>query len=414
MADLGNITEFNNEDITMDLAYTDDELAFQDEVRSFIGQNLPAELAAKVKSGAHLEKEDIATWHDILYQKGWVAPGWPVEHGGKDWTLTQRHIFQSESARAWTPPLSPFGLAMVAPVIMNFGSDEQKAHYLPRILSGEDLWCQGYSEPGSGSDLASLRTKAEGQGDHYLVNGQKIWTTEAHWADMIFLLVRTDPDSKPQEGISFLLVDMKTPGITVRPIITIDGAHSLNEVFFEDVRVPKENRVGEEGMGWTYAKFLLGNERTGIAGVKRSKMRVERLKEIARTEPAGGGRLIEDASFRRRLAEVEMDLLALEYTELRGLSRENSGRGPGPESSLLKIKGTEIQQALTQLTYEAMGYQGLPYGLPETDPSANLPPIIPEHGGVTTGDHLYMRAASIYGGSNEIQRNIIAKAVLGL
>ncbi len=398
----------------MHLEYSADDLAFQDEVRTFISQNLPAELAAKVKAAGHPEKQDIATWHAILHDKGWVAPGWPKEFGGTGWSLTQRHIFQCECADAWTPSLSPFGLGMVAPVIYTFGSEAQKARYLPRILSAEDWWCQGYSEPGSGSDLASLRTKAEDQGDHYLVNGQKIWTTQAHWADMIFLLVRTDPEAKPQQGISFLLVDMKTPGIKVQPIITIDGAHSLNEVFFEDVRVPKENRIGEEGKGWTYAKFLLGHERTGTAGVQRSKKRLEQVKEIAGQEPAGGGVLLDDASFRRRVGQVELDLMALEYTELRVLSRENAGQGPGPESSILKILGTEIQQALTTLIVEALGYQGLPYGLPEADPSANLPPTIPDHAGEAMGEHLYLRACTIYGGSNEIQRNIIAKAVLGL
>jgi len=405
---------YGNEDSIMDLAYSAEDRAFQEEVRSFISENLPAGLAAKVKAGGHLEKQDIATWHDVLYQKGWVAPGWPEEYGGTGWTLTQRHIFQSECADAWTPPLSPFGLGMVAPVIFTFGSDAQKAHYLPRILSAEDWWCQGYSEPGSGSDLASLRTKAEDDGDHYLVNGQKIWTTQAHWADMIFLLVRSDAQAKPQQGISFLLVDMKSPGITVQPIITIDGHHSLNEVFFEDVRVPKEMRIGEAGKGWTYAKFLLGHERTGTAGVQRSKKRLEQLKEIARAEPAAGGQLSDDASFRRRVGQVELDLMALEYTELRVLSRENAGQGPGPESSILKILGTEIQQALITLIVEALGYQGLPYGLPEADPSANLPPLVPEHAGEAMCEHLYLRACTIYGGSNEIQRNIIAKAVLGL
>jgi alkylation response protein AidB-like acyl-CoA dehydrogenase len=301
---------------------------------------------------------------------------------------------------------------MVGPVIYTFGSAAQKARYLPRILSGEDWWCQGYSEPGSGSDLASLKTRAESDGDDYIVNGQKTWTTQAHHANMIFCLVRTDPKVKPQEGISFLLIDMTVPGITVRPIITIDEGHSINDVFLDNVRVPKANRVGEEGKGWTYAKFLLGHERTGIAAVAASKKRLARLKEIARAEQSGGVPLIDDGGFRRKLAAVEIDLMALEYTNLRVLADEAAGKGPGPEASLLKIRGSEIQQAITELACEALGYYAHPYQSLEA--GSNLPPVGPGYAEGVMGDFLYSRATTIYGGSNEIQRNVIAKMVLGL
>ncbi|MDP6346402.1 MAG: acyl-CoA dehydrogenase family protein, partial [Alphaproteobacteria bacterium] len=307
-----------------------------------------------------------------------------------------------------------FGLGMVAPVIYTFGSEAQKAHYLPRILSAEDWWCQGYSEPGSGSDLASLRTKAEDDGDHYLVNGQKIWTTQAHWADMIFLLVRTDPEAKPQRGISFLLIDMTTPGITVKPIISMDGHHYLNEVFLDNVRVPATNRIAEENKGWTYAKFLLGHERTGIAGVGKSKRKIERLKDVAGTERNDGRALLEDATFRARIGRAEVALRALEYTSLRIMARESAGQGPGPEASTLKISGTEIEQTLNELLIEAMAYYAAPYPADALDPERNEPPIGPDHGVGLMQEHLLRRAATIYGGSNEIQRGIIAKAVLEL
>jgi alkylation response protein AidB-like acyl-CoA dehydrogenase len=304
----------------------------------------------------------------------------------------------------------PFGLAMVGPVIYTFGTPEQKAHFLPRILSGEDWWCQGYSEPGSGSDLASLRTRAVREGDHYIVNGQKTWTTLAQYADWIFCLVRTDPNVKQQEGISFLLIDMKTPGITVKPIIVLDGAHEVNEVFFDNVKVPVENRIGEENKGWTYAKFLLVNERSGIAGVARSKKAIERLKEIARAETLDGKPLIKTDEFSNKVAQLEIDLTALEYTELRTLARESKGQMAGPESSILKIKGTEVQQRITELTLEAVGY----YGYPDDRKLGGNEYIGPDYALGSAGRYFNMRKASIYGGSNEIQRNIIAKAVLGL
>ncbi|HRE36458.1 MAG TPA: acyl-CoA dehydrogenase family protein, partial [Sphingopyxis terrae] len=329
------------------------------------------------------------------------------------WTPTQRFIFSEETARADCIRLMPFGLSMVGPVIYTFGTPEQKARFLPRILSGEDWWCQGYSEPGSGSDLASLRTVAVRDGDEYVVNGQKTWTTMAQYADWGFFLVRTDKDAKQQEGISFLLIDMKSPGITVRPIITLGGEHEVNEVFLEDVRVPVEQRVYEENKGWTCAKFLLAHERTGIAGVASSKRGVERVKAIARTELDGDKALLQNPFFKRKVAELEIDLTALEFTELRSLAGANAGKGPGPESSLLKIKGSEIQQRLTELTLEAVGHYGAPYfrGFGEGD---NEHPIGPDYAHRAAPTYFNMRKTTIYGGSNEIQRNIIAKMVLGL
>ena len=398
----------------MDLAFTAEECAFQDEVRSFIAENYPPELRGKQDEGEELGKEDMLSWHRILYRKGWVAPAWPKEYGGPGWSATQRYIFSEELARADTIPVLPFGINMVGPVIYTFGTAEQKARFLPRILSGDDWWCQGYSEPGAGSDLASLRTRAERHGDHYIVNGQKTWTTLAQHADWGFFLVRTDPAAKPQEGISFLLIDMKTPGVTVRPIITLGGEHEVNEVWLENVKVPVENRVYEENKGWTCAKFLLAHERTGIAGVARSKRGIERLKGIARAELDDNGQpLLMNPFFRRKVADLECDLTALEFTELRTLAGEASGRGPGPESSLLKVKGTEIQQRITELVLEAVGHYGAPYfrAFPE---GSNEYPIGPSHAHRAAPTYFNMRKTSIYGGSNEIQRNIIAKMVLGI
>ena len=394
----------------MDLSFSPEEEAFRQDVRSFISANLPADVRGKARSD-FTTKDDYLVWHRILYKKGWIAPQWPREYGGTGWSVTQRYIFNEECARAEAPLPLPFGLAMVGPVIYTYGNDEQKKKYLPRILSGEDWWCQGYSEPGAGSDLASLKTRAVREGDHYIVNGQKTWTTLAQYADWIFCLVRTDPSVKPQEGITFLLVDMKTPGITVKPIIVLDGAREVNEVFFDNVKVPVENRVGKENEGWTYAKFLLVNERSGIAGVARSKKAIERLREIAAGEMIDGKPLMSTDDFSRKIAEVEIDLAALEYTELRTLSAEAKGRHAGPESSILKIKGTEIQQRITELTVEAIGYYGYPDHRAFGD---NEYPVGPDYAVGETGRYFNMRKVSIFGGSNEIQRNIIAKAVLGL
>lgn len=397
----------------MDLEFSPEDLAFQQEVRTFIAENYPQRLRGKQDEGEELSKEDFLSWHKVLAKKGWVAPAWPVEYGGTGWTPTQKYIWSEETARADCIRLMPFGLAMVGPVIYTFGTPEQKARFLPRILSGEDWWCQGYSEPGAGSDLASLRTKAVLDGDHYIVNGQKTWTTMAQHADWGFFLVRTNPDAKQQEGISFLLIDMKTPGITVRPIITLGGEHEVNEVWLEDVRVPVENRVYEQDKGWTCAKFLLAHERTGIAGVAASKRGIEKVKAIARAELDGDRPLIANPFFKRKIAELEMDLTALEFTELRSLAGESAGKGPGPESSLLKIKGSEIQQRLTELSLEAVGHYGAPYfrGFGEGD---NEHPIGPDYAHRAAPTYFNVRKTTIYGGSNEIQRNIIAKMVLGL
>jgi alkylation response protein AidB-like acyl-CoA dehydrogenase len=397
----------------MNMEFSAEELAFQQEVRSFIAENYPEPLRGKQDEGDDLDREDYLSWHRVLAKKGWVAPAWPVEYGGPGWTPTQRFIFSEEIARADCVRILPFGVTMVGPVIYTFGTPEQKAKFLPRILSGEDWWCQGYSEPGSGSDLASLRTKAVPDGDHYVVNGQKTWTTLAQHADWGFFLVRTDPDAKAQEGISFLLIDMKSPGITVRPIITLGGEHEVNEVWLEDVRVPAENRVYEENKGWTCAKFLLAHERTGIAAVAGSKRGIEKIKAIAKTELDGDRPLLANPFFRRKVAELEIDLTALEFTELRTIAGEAAGKGPGAEASLLKIKGSEIQQRITELALEAVGHYGAPYfrGFGEGD---NAHPIGPDYANRTAPTYFNTRKTTIYGGSNEIQRNIIAKMVLGL
>ncbi len=397
----------------MDLKFTPEEIAFRDEVRAFIAENYPARLRGRRPIERELSKEEYLSWHKILAAKSWVAPSWPVEYGGTNWTPAQKYIFNNELARANTIPLIAFGLRMVSPVIMTYGSQAQKDFYLPRIYHGVDWWCQGYSEPGAGSDLASLRTRAVRDGDHYLVNGHKTWTTLAQHADMMFCLVRTDVEAKPQSGISFLLIDLKTPGISVRPIITIDGSREVNEVFFEDVRVPVSNRIGEENHGWTYAKVVLGHERSGIAGVARAKQQVARLKQLAERELEGARPLIDDADFAHKLAALEVDLLALEFTELRTLAGESSGKGPGPESSVLKIKGTEAQQRITELLLEAAGIYGAPYLRGMIFDGENFPGAPFESASIAP-EYFNMRKTSIYGGSNEIQRNIIAKAVLGL
>ena len=397
----------------MQLEFSPEEIAFQREVRTFIAENYPENLRSVQDEGHDLSKEDFLSWHRILAKKGWIAPAWPVEYGGTGWTATQRFIWSEELAAADCVGTMPFGLSMVGPVIYTFGTPEQKAQFLPGILSGDDWWCQGYSEPGAGSDLASLRTKAVRDGDHYVVNGQKTWTTMAQYADWGFFLVRTDSDAKAQEGISFLLINMKTPGVTVRPIITLGGEHEVNEVWLEDVRVPVANRIYEENKGWTCAKFLLAHERTGIAAVARSKRGVDKIKSIARTEQDGDRPLIANPFFKRKISELEIDLTALEFTELRSLAGEAAGKGPGPESSLLKIKGSEIQQRITELALEAVGHYGAPYfrGFGKGD---NEHPIGPDYAHRAAPTYFNTRKTTIYGGSNEIQRNIIAKMVLGI
>ncbi len=399
----------------MDLEFSESDNAFRQEVRTFIRDNLPADIRRKMENDLELARDDYVTWQRILYKRGWMAPNWPAEHGGTGWTPVQRYIFEQELAYGHTPRVLPFGVSMVGPVIIAFGNNDQKNRYLPRILSSDDWWCQGYSEPGSGSDLASLRTRAVRDGNHYVVNGQKTWTTLAQYADMIFCLVRTDPEAaKPQEGISFLLIDMHSPGITVQPIVTIDGGHEVNSVFFEDVRVPVENLVGKENAGWSYAKFLLSHERFGIAAVARSEVQIERLKHIAAAEMVDGKPLIQDPAFRKKIAQVEVELMALEYTELRAMAAESAGKPPGPEASLLKIRGTEIQQEITALLMEAVGNYAQPY-LPEAMQDGwNEDPVGPDYAAPLAGRYFNWRKASIYGGSNEIQKNIISKMVLGL
>jgi alkylation response protein AidB-like acyl-CoA dehydrogenase len=396
----------------LEIAFTAEEQAFQDEVRQFLAKNLPADISDKVHSGRHLEREDWIRWQKILHKKGWGAPSWPAEFGGTGWTGVQQHIFEEEQALAGAPRAIPFGLKMVAPVIMKFGNRAQQERFLPRIVSMDDWWCQGYSEPQSGSDLASLKTRAVRDGDHYVVNGQKTWTTLAQYADWIFCLVRTRPDGKAQTGISFLLIDMKTPGVTVHPIITLDGIREVNEVWFEDVRVPAHNLVGEENKGWTYAKFLLGHERTNIAGIGACKRELLRLKKVAATETRNGRPLIEDALFAARVAQVEIDLMALEVTNLRVLSAERSRRDPGAVSSILKVKGSEIQQTLSELLLLAVGPNGVPDLRSEAGSLQGL--LEPAHATQLAAGYFNLRKTTIYGGANEIQRNIIAHHILGL
>ena len=374
----------------------------------------PPDLAEKANKGVRFDKEDLKRWHGILYNKGWIAPKWAKEFGGGGLDPIEVYILEEESFAAGMPRLQAFGIGMVGPVIIHFGNEQQKARYLPTILSGEEFWCQGFSEPGSGSDLASLSTHAEKKGDNYFINGQKTWTTQAHWADWMFCLVRTDRGAKKQSGISFLLIDMASPGITVKPIITLDGEHQVNEVFLENVKVPSANLVGEENKGWDYAKFLLSNERTGIAGVGQSKAEFARLKGIARIEKRRGLALIEEPLFGARLAELELKLRALEITNLRMLIEEREKGSPGPISSMLKIVGSEVQQEIATLTMEAVGSYAAPY-LPESlESSWNGELIGPNYAGHATPNYFFRRKASIYGGSNEIQRNIISKQLLEL
>ena len=398
----------------MDLNYSAEDLAFRDEVRAFLEGNLPKDLQQKVLNHKRLSKEDITRWHKIMAKQGWAAPGWPVEYGGTGWSPVQRHIWEEECASYGTPVTLPFGVTMVAPVIMAFGNDAQKSHFLPRILNFDDWWCQGYSEPGSGSDLASLKTRAERDGDHYIVNGQKTWTTLAQHADWMFCLVRTDATARKQEGISFLLIDMNTPGITVRPIIMLDEEHEVNEVFFDNVKVPVQNLVGEENRGWTYAKYLLGHERTNIAAVGRAKRELAFLKRIANKQLKNGKPLLTDPLFAAKVANLEIDIMALEITVLRVLSAESAKRGPGPEASLLKVKGTEIQQTLTELMMEAVGPYALPFDTAFLEGKQEHSVMEHDDAAPLAAHYFNFRKTSIYGGSNEIQKNIITQMILGL
>jgi alkylation response protein AidB-like acyl-CoA dehydrogenase len=396
----------------MNLDYSADELAFRDTVRDWLRRSLPDDLRAKVARYRSLSRDDLARWHRILAAKGWVAPAWPTEWGGTGWNVVQRYLFEEECGYAGAPPLSPFGLMMCGPVLLRFGTPAQKSRFLPRIYQGDEFWCQGYSEPGSGSDLASLRTAAVRKGERYIVDGQKIWTTHAHFADWIFCLVRTSRESeRRQEGVSFLLIDMKTPGITVRPLMLMDGGHEVNEVFFDGVEVPVDNRVHDEGAGWTVAKYLLGHERMNTARIGTSRRELAHLKAYAASRSRNGWPLIEDTRFRDKVARLEIEIMALSITNLRFLDALRSGRAPGAEVSMLKIRGTEIQQSLTELMMEAAGPLAcaLPAaaGRDERDDADDVTDALALR-------YCNYRKTTIYAGSNEIQRNIIAKQALGL
>jgi len=399
----------------MELKMSAADAAFRDEVRDYLDSHLTDDLreAGRLTTSAFTDRDYNIKWHRILYEKGWVAPHWPKEYGGTGWTEMQKYIWSSECARAQVPHLSPMGLRMCGPVIMKYGTPEQKDFYLPRILSGEDYWCQGYSEPGSGSDLASLQCRAEREGDEYVINGTKIWTTHAHFANRMFCLVRTDATGKPQQGITFLLIDMDTPGIKIDPIITMAGDHEVNQVFFDDVRVPVKNRVGEENDGWTVAKYLLEFERGGAyaAGLEVGLQQVE---HIASQETEDGEKLIDDPAFRSRLDEASIRVKALEMTEHRIMSAMSAGQNPGPASSMLKTGGTELKQTIDTLAVEAIGYYMAPFEYKARVPGSNVAPVGPDYALTPVASYLNNRAASIYGGSNEVQRNIMAKLVLGL
>ena len=393
----------------MDIHYSSEERAFRDEVRAWLAAHLPAELRDKTIGYRSLTKDDFRRWHRILAQQGWVAPAWPSEWGGTGWNVVRRYIFEEECGYAGAPPLPPFGIVMCGPVLLEFGTDVQKQRYLPRIYRGDDFWCQGYTEPGSGSDLASLSTRAERDADHYIVDGQKTWTTLAHMADWIFCLVRTDRNARSkQEGVSFLLIDMTSPGITVRPLPLMDGGREVNEVFFDHVRVPVENRVHDEGKGWTVAKFLLGYERMNTARIGTSKRELVQLKKLAMRETKDGKPLLQDTRFRDRVTRVEAELMALEITNLRFVDQLRAGRAPGAEVSMLKIVGTEIQQTLTELMMQAAGPREQPIATIDDDPAFDrfVAALAPRY--------CNYRKTTIYAGSNEIQRNIIAKHVLRL
>jgi len=392
----------------MDMSFTPEQQAFRQEVREWIAGAMPPEMKRNAENGAAFDQQATMEWHRILYAKGWIAPAWPAEYGGTGWDVARRFIFQDELVRAGTPQLSPFGLGMVGPLLIQFGTDAQKERFLPKILSGGEVWCQGYSEPNAGSDLASLQLRADKDGDDYVLNGQKTWTTYAQYADWIFLLCRTSSEGRKQEGISFLLADLKnTPGITVKPFLTTGGTYAFSETWFKDARVPQENRVGPENGGWTLAKALLGHERTQIGGIAESGRWLAQVKRIARNTPRGTASLLDDAHFRRRIAALEMRHRALTMANLRTLSAAQLGRAPGPESSILKLVGTEIYQGMTELAMDAMGHDALGW----LDSPAEA---LPEHERWVASEFNYLRAATIYGGSNEIQRNIIAKNILRL
>ena len=395
----------------MNLNFNEEELKFQREVREFLAKELPKEVTEGTANNGSVfvEKEIALQWQEILVTKGWAVPEWPVEHGGTNWTATQKYIFSKECYHAGAPMLIPLGLLMLAPVIMAFGTDEQKAEYLPKILSGEHYWCQGYSEPGAGSDLASLKLKAEPDGNDYVVNGSKIWTTHAHVADHIFCLVRTDNSGKPQAGISFLLIDMASPGVVVEPIITMAGDHEVNQVFFNNVRVPMANRIGEENQGWSCAKYLLEFERGGGFNAHRIRHELDHLSHLIADAKICNAVFDRNGTVARAVARIEIDLKALEITELRILSAVSSGGAPGPESSIMKLSATRLEQDINELSVDVLGY-----GAFILNPIAGGNPVRTDYVSSVVPRYLNNRAASIFGGSQEIQRNIVAKMVLGI
>ncbi|MFN7725868.1 MAG: acyl-CoA dehydrogenase family protein [Rubrivivax sp.] len=392
----------------MDLNFTAEEQNFRSDIRQWVATHLPADLSHKVHNALRLSRDDLQRWAKILGKQGWLGWGWPKEFGGPGWNAIQKHLFEEECALAGAPRVVPFGPVMVAPVIMAFGNRAQQERFLPGIASGEVWWSQGYSEPGSGSDLASLKCKAERQGDQYLVNGQKTWTTLGQYGEWIFCLVRTSNEGKPQTGISFLLIDMKSPGISVRPIITLDGEHEVNEVWFDNVEVPAENLIGEENKGWTYAKHLLAHERTNIADVNRAKRELERLKRIARAEG-----LMDDHRFRDQIALLEVDIVALEMLVLRVLSAEKSGKQSLDIAGLLKIRGSEIQQRYTELMMLAGGPYSVPFISEAMEAGWQGDHVGAAHCAPLAATYFNYRKTTIYGGSNEVQRNIVAQTVLG-
>jgi len=398
----------------MDLRLTPEEIEFRNEVRAFFRSALPSDIRRKTELGQRISREELVRWQQILNKKGWATPAWAPEWGGTGWDAVKQYIYKEELHMAPAPEPLSFNVNMIGPTLIAFGSEEQKKHFLPRIANLDYWFCQGFSEPGSGSDLASLRTTAVRDGDHYVINGQKLWTSTAHHANWCFCLVRTDPKAKKQEGITYLLMDMKTPGITVRPIITLDEDHEVNEVFFEDVKVPVENLVGDENRGWTYAKYLLGHERTGIARVGQSKRELAFLKRIALNQKKNGKPLLLDPLFAAKVASLEIELMALEVTVQRVVANETGGRGPGPEASMLKIKGTEVQQALTELMVEAVGPLAAPFDAPFLEGEREHSIAGDDDAAPLAAYYFNFRKTSIYGGSNEIQKNIIAQMILGL
>ena len=392
----------------MDLAFTPEEQAFREEARAWVRANLPSDISHKVLNDLHLTRDDSQRWAKILGKKGWLVSGWPKEFGGPGWTAIQKHLFEEECALAGAPRIMPFGPVMVAPVIQAFGTPEQHKRFLPGIASGDVWWSQGYSEPGSGSDLASLKTRAERKGDKYIVNGQKTWTTMGQYGEWIFCLVRTSNEGKPQTGISFLLIDMKSPGVSVRPIIMLDGKHEVNEVFFDNVEVPVENLIGEENKGWTYAKHLLSHERTNIADVNRAKRELERLKRIAKAEG-----VYNDTRFRDEIAKLDVEVVALEMMVLRVLSAEKSGKNSLDIAGLLKIRGSELQQRYTELMMLAAGPYSLPFIQEAMEAGWQGDYVGAAHCAPLAGTYFNYRKTTIYGGSNEVQRNIVSQTVLG-